>query len=104
MATVQATKAGTSITSTATNVGADTVVGAPYVEGTNSSLISSATTSHACNLPSGIQAGEDLLLIFGCGESAVNKTSLQGTTITAPAGWNLLIDTREDGMNVGTDS
>lgn len=59
----------------------------PLVRDITTGFDGSSTTSHAVSLPSGIGAGEGLLLLFGCRED--------GNTV--PAGWTELYD-----FNAGT--
>lgn len=64
----------------------------PTIEGTNTSVESSDTTSHTVSLPSGINADELLLVVIGIeGDSG---------TITDPSGWTRLL--KDVGNNWGT--
>jgi len=56
----------------------------PTVEATNYSHEATAVTSHDVSLPSGIQAGDLLLVVFG---------SYVVTAITTPSGWSKIGDT-----------
>lgn len=55
----------------------------PTIQATNESAVTSAGTSHTVNLPSGIQAGDLLIVLIGHSVAA---------TINSLTGWNELVD------------
>lgn len=56
----------------------------PVIETTNTSATTTAGTSHTVSLPSGIQAGDLLIILMNIGSTSA--------TINALAGWNELLD------------
>lgn len=62
----------------------------PSVQASATSAKTSASTNHTVNLPSGISAGDLLVVLF-----VVNN----GATITWPSGWTQIIGTTLDGLS-----
>lgn len=66
--------------------------GFPAVAATNSGGLNSSGTSHAINLPSGIAAGNMLMVFFSCGDGV----TISGVT----SGWSTLFNTSRTGVRL----
>jgi hypothetical protein len=67
----------------------------PTLAATNTSTKESGGTSHTVSLPSGIQAGDLLIIVFGAGKTTTNPGS-----VTWPSGWTELFwETDLNGSN-----